>query len=146
VKKSADDPQHAFPGHGQMKPEQLEIARLKREVAKLKAERDILKKAAAPLREAGLHSLTEGEPRRMRSTPPLLFRRHPNRRVALRVVVSNRHAGRVFASLKSVQGAAIPRQTSSRDAACSGAVLPALRQRCEYREKMTHAVAGERGR
>jgi anti-sigma factor RsiW len=104
VKKSADDPQHAFPGHGQMKPEQLEIARLKREVAKLKAERDILKKAAAPLREAGLHSLTEGEPRRMRSTPPLLFRRHPNRRVALRVVVSNRHAGRVFASLKSVQG------------------------------------------
>ena len=29
------------------KPEQLEIAQLKREVAKLKAERDILKKAAA---------------------------------------------------------------------------------------------------
>jgi transposase len=47
VKKLADDPQHAFPGHGQMKPEQQEIARLRREVAKLKAERDILKKAAA---------------------------------------------------------------------------------------------------
>jgi transposase len=47
VKKFADDPQHAFPGHGQMKPEQLEIAQLKREVVKLKAERDILKKAAA---------------------------------------------------------------------------------------------------
>ena len=47
VKKFADDPPHAFPGHGQMKPEQLEIARLKREVIKLKAERDILKKAAA---------------------------------------------------------------------------------------------------
>ena len=47
VKKSAEDPQHAFPGQGQMKPEQLEIARLKREVIKLKAERDILKKAAA---------------------------------------------------------------------------------------------------
>jgi transposase len=47
VKKFADDPQYAFPGHGQMKPEQLEIARLKREVTKLKAERDILKKAAA---------------------------------------------------------------------------------------------------
>ena len=47
VKKFADDPVHAFPGHGQMKPEQLEIARLKREVIKLKAERDILKKAAA---------------------------------------------------------------------------------------------------
>jgi transposase len=30
-----------------MKPEQLEIDRLRREVAKLKAERDILKKAAA---------------------------------------------------------------------------------------------------
>ena len=47
VKAFADDPQSAFPGHGQMKPEQLEIAQLKREVAKLKAERDILKKAAA---------------------------------------------------------------------------------------------------
>jgi transposase-like protein len=47
VKAIADDPQHAFPGPGQMKPEQLEIARLKREVTKLKAERDILKKAAA---------------------------------------------------------------------------------------------------
>src|SRR4029078_12715648 len=46
VKKLADDPQHAFPGQGQMKPEQLEIVRLKREVTKLKAERDILKKAA----------------------------------------------------------------------------------------------------
>jgi transposase len=46
VKKFSDDPQHAFPGNGQMKPEQLEIAQLKREVAKLKAERDILKKAA----------------------------------------------------------------------------------------------------
>ena len=40
VKQLADDPQQAFPGHGQMKPEQLEIAQLKREVAKLKAERD----------------------------------------------------------------------------------------------------------
>ena len=47
VKAFADDPQQAFPGHGQMKPEQAEIARLKREVIKLKAERDILKKAAA---------------------------------------------------------------------------------------------------
>jgi len=47
VKKHSDDPQDAFPGHGQLKPEQLEIARLKREVVKLKTERDILKKAAA---------------------------------------------------------------------------------------------------
>ena len=41
VKAFADDPQHSFPGHGQMKPEQAEIARLKREVNKLKAERGI---------------------------------------------------------------------------------------------------------
>src|ERR1700720_862431 len=47
VKDFAGDPQQAFPGHGQLKPEQAEIARLRREVIKLKAERDILKKAAA---------------------------------------------------------------------------------------------------
>jgi transposase len=47
VKELAADPTQAFPGQGQMKPEQLEIERLRREVAKLKAERDILKKAAA---------------------------------------------------------------------------------------------------
>jgi len=47
VKQFAEDPQQAFPGQGRMKAEHLEIARLKREVAKLKAERDILKKAAA---------------------------------------------------------------------------------------------------
>lgn len=41
------DPKHAFPGLGQMKPEQAEIERLRKEVARLKAERDILKKAAA---------------------------------------------------------------------------------------------------
>ena len=41
------DPAQAFPGHGNMKPEQAEIERLKREVQKLKAERDILKKATA---------------------------------------------------------------------------------------------------
>jgi transposase len=43
VRDFATDPGQAFPGHGQMKPEQLEIERLRREVAKLKAERDILK-------------------------------------------------------------------------------------------------------
>ncbi len=47
VKELGADPAHAFPGLGQMKPEQLEIARLRKEVTKLKAERDILKKAAA---------------------------------------------------------------------------------------------------
>jgi transposase len=45
VKAFADDLQHAFPGQGQMKPEQPETARLRREVIKLKAERDILEKA-----------------------------------------------------------------------------------------------------
>jgi len=38
VKAFADHPAQAFPGHGQMKPEQAEIARLRREVTKLKAE------------------------------------------------------------------------------------------------------------
>jgi transposase len=47
VKDFVSDPLQAFPGQGQMKPEQLEIDRLRREVIKLKAERDILKKAAA---------------------------------------------------------------------------------------------------
>jgi transposase len=47
VKEVGSDPKHAFPGLGQMKPELLEIDRLRKEVAKLKAERDILKKAAA---------------------------------------------------------------------------------------------------
>jgi transposase len=47
MKEFGADPKQAFPGHGQMKPEQLEIDRLRREVAKLRAERDILKKAAA---------------------------------------------------------------------------------------------------
>lgn len=47
VKEFEADPLQAFPGQGKMKPEQAEIERLKREVARLKMERDILKKAAA---------------------------------------------------------------------------------------------------
>ena len=47
VRQYRDDPAHAFPGAGQMKPEQSEIAQLKQEIRKLKAERDILKKASA---------------------------------------------------------------------------------------------------
>ena len=39
VKKFSDDPQQAFPGHGQMKPEQLEIERLKRQIAILASSR-----------------------------------------------------------------------------------------------------------
>ena len=47
VKALADDSQHTFPDQGQMKAEQLEIAQVKRKVIRLKAERDILKNAAA---------------------------------------------------------------------------------------------------
>lgn len=47
VRLYESDPVHAFPGSGQQKPEQAEVAALKREIKKLRAERDILKKAAA---------------------------------------------------------------------------------------------------
>ena len=40
-------PATAFPGNGQQRLELAEIAALKKEFAKLRAERDILKKAAA---------------------------------------------------------------------------------------------------
>lgn len=47
VSEAVSDPGSAFPGHGTMKPEQQEIERLRRENNRLRAERDILKKAAA---------------------------------------------------------------------------------------------------
>ena len=47
VRERAADPGSAFPKHGVMKPEQQEIERLRRQLAGMKAERDILKKAAA---------------------------------------------------------------------------------------------------
>ena len=47
VREFSADPKEAFPGNGVMKPEQGEVERLRREVAKLKMERDFLKKAAA---------------------------------------------------------------------------------------------------
>ena len=47
VRDHLADPQHAFPGEGQQKPEAAELTRLRRENAKLRMERDILKKAAA---------------------------------------------------------------------------------------------------
>jgi transposase len=49
VKEFGADPVQAFPGRGQMKPEQQEIERLRREVHKLKAERDILKNCHGPM-------------------------------------------------------------------------------------------------
>jgi transposase len=47
VRAARQDKENAFAGHGQLKPEDAEISRLRREILKLKAERDILKKAAA---------------------------------------------------------------------------------------------------
>jgi transposase len=41
------DPEHAFPGKGNMKPEQDQVRRLELELAQAKQERDILKKALA---------------------------------------------------------------------------------------------------
>ena len=43
VRAQHADPTHAFPGEGQQKPEQAELTRLRREVATLRMERDILK-------------------------------------------------------------------------------------------------------
>jgi transposase len=45
VREISADKTQAFPGRGQMKPDDAEVARLKRELSKAKAERDILKKA-----------------------------------------------------------------------------------------------------
>ncbi len=47
MRELAAAPMTAFPGNGQQRADLAEIAALKKEVAKLKAERDILKKAAA---------------------------------------------------------------------------------------------------
>ena len=47
IREAATDPKEAFPGNGVMRPEQAELERLKKENAKLRMERDILKKAAA---------------------------------------------------------------------------------------------------
>jgi transposase len=46
MKEFSSDPKQAFAVHGQLMPELLESDRLRREVTRLKAERDILKKAA----------------------------------------------------------------------------------------------------
>jgi hypothetical protein len=60
-----DRPEPRTAIRGQMKPEQLEIARLKREVIKLKAERDILKKprpnSRRSRREVRLHREAPGD-------------------------------------------------------------------------------------
>jgi transposase len=45
--EQAADPENAFPGKGNMKPEQDQVRRLEQELAQAKQERDILKKALA---------------------------------------------------------------------------------------------------
>ena len=47
VKDAAANGLAAFPGRGKQRPDDAEVARLKRELAKTKTERDILKKAIA---------------------------------------------------------------------------------------------------
>lgn len=47
MREVGDAPLGAFPGQGRISQEQAEIAALRKEVARLKAERDILKKATA---------------------------------------------------------------------------------------------------
>ncbi len=42
-----EDPTYTFPGHGKQKPEDAELARLRRENVQLREELEILKKAAA---------------------------------------------------------------------------------------------------
>lgn len=44
-KEFEEDPDHAFPGKGHLKPAEDEISRLRRENRRLRQERDILKKA-----------------------------------------------------------------------------------------------------
>lgn len=46
-KKYIEDAKNSFPGKGYMKPEQEELRKKDREIARLKMERDILKKAIA---------------------------------------------------------------------------------------------------
>jgi transposase len=47
------DHEHAFPGKGRLKPEDEELRRLRRELAVVTEERDILKKALAVFSQRG---------------------------------------------------------------------------------------------
>ena len=46
-KQLADDPDHAFPGKGQLKPDGQKLRELERKLKRVTEERDILKKALA---------------------------------------------------------------------------------------------------
>jgi transposase len=47
VREANEDPEDAFPGKGRLKPPDEQIRTLKRELERVKRERDILKKAVA---------------------------------------------------------------------------------------------------
>ncbi len=47
VAEYRNDPSNAFPGSGQLMPDDAEVAKLKRELREARMERDILKKAIA---------------------------------------------------------------------------------------------------
>ena len=47
VKDAREHGAQAFPGQGRMRPDDAEVAQLRRELARTRAERDILKKAIA---------------------------------------------------------------------------------------------------
>jgi transposase len=47
VRDHVENGAQAFPGPGKQRPDDAEVSRLRRELAKIKAERDILKKAIA---------------------------------------------------------------------------------------------------
>ena len=46
-KQLRDDPEHAFPGEGRLKPPEEDVRRLQRENRRLREEREIFKKALA---------------------------------------------------------------------------------------------------
>jgi transposase len=47
IREYKDDPKDSFPGKGKLKPEDEELRKLKRQLADVTEERDILKKAVA---------------------------------------------------------------------------------------------------
>jgi|SRR5882762_5974580 len=61
VREGSGDIRKAFPGQGQQPAEQAEIERLKREIVKLKAEKDILKKPRPTSRKSRVEILFRGE-------------------------------------------------------------------------------------
>ncbi len=52
IREMSSDPIQAFPGRGQVKADQLEVEKLRREVVRLWADRDMLKKSRTLLYEA----------------------------------------------------------------------------------------------